>query len=265
MAVTGMVIFADPLKEVAVPVAAPDKANVRCVVNVAAEPDVSCVPTIFTPGRLILEVPSKLTPPMVRAVFNLRAVAAEPVSDELTAWTAAMFAICKLFVPVAAVGTVGVPVNAGLTACTLSPVPVEVVTPVPPRFTASTPTVAAPTFSVVIGISMFALPSKFVGVPVTAPEIDTVRGVASFVAEDAFPVTGPIMEEAVRVPVASISVNLPVEGVVAPIGVELITPPEILTALAACSAIVPIPKFVLAFAAVTAPVHMKRTIVQDGH
>jgi hypothetical protein len=37
-AVTGMVILADPLKDVAVPVAAPDNPMVLAVVNVAAEP-----------------------------------------------------------------------------------------------------------------------------------------------------------------------------------------------------------------------------------
>jgi hypothetical protein len=45
-------------------------------VAVAALPEVFCVPAVFTPGKLILALPSKLTPPIVLAVVK---VAAEPV------------------------------------------------------------------------------------------------------------------------------------------------------------------------------------------
>ena len=46
-----------------------------------------------------------------------------------------MVASCDVFVPVVAVGAVGVPVKAGEAESTAEPVPVEVVTPVPPDAT----------------------------------------------------------------------------------------------------------------------------------
>jgi hypothetical protein len=48
----------------------------------AAFPDVSCSPEVFTPGRSILAVPSKETPPMVLAVARAVAVAAFPLHEE---------------------------------------------------------------------------------------------------------------------------------------------------------------------------------------
>ena len=50
-----------------------------------------------------------------------------------------MVAIWVVFVLVAAVGAAGVPVNVGLAERTVLPVPVEVVTPVPPFATGSVP------------------------------------------------------------------------------------------------------------------------------
>ena len=51
------------------------------VLAIAAVPLVSWFPDVFTPGRLILAVPSKLTPPIVLAVCKAVAVAAFPVVD----------------------------------------------------------------------------------------------------------------------------------------------------------------------------------------
>lgn len=53
--------------------------------------------------------------------------------------TNAVVAIWVVFVPLAAVGAVGVPVRAGLAERTADPVPVDVVTPVPPLATGSVP------------------------------------------------------------------------------------------------------------------------------
>jgi hypothetical protein len=49
-------------------------------VHEAEEPLVFWFPAAFTPGRVIAAEPSKLTPPIVRAVASLVAVAALPVS-----------------------------------------------------------------------------------------------------------------------------------------------------------------------------------------
>ena len=50
-------------------------------VATAAAPDVSWLPPEFTPGRSMLPVPSKDTPPIVRAEARAVAVAALPVQD----------------------------------------------------------------------------------------------------------------------------------------------------------------------------------------
>ena len=47
-------------------------------VHEAEEPEVFWLPAVFTPGKLMLAVPLKLTPPMVRAVCKAVAVAALP-------------------------------------------------------------------------------------------------------------------------------------------------------------------------------------------
>ena len=52
-------------------------------VAVAALPEVSWLPEVLTPGRLILPVPSNETPPIVLAVSNAVAVAAFPVTSPL--------------------------------------------------------------------------------------------------------------------------------------------------------------------------------------
>ena len=52
--------------------------HVTADVAVAALPVVSCVPDVFTPGKLILADPSNDTPPMVTADANLLAVVALP-------------------------------------------------------------------------------------------------------------------------------------------------------------------------------------------
>ena len=46
--------------------------------------------------------------------------------------------------------------------------------------------------AIAVGMMIFAEPSKDCAVPVTSPETFTVRGVASFVALLAFPVTDPV-------------------------------------------------------------------------
>ena len=52
----------------------------------AAVPEVSWLPAVFTPGRSILEVPSKETPPIVLAFESAVAVAALPEVSWLPAW-----------------------------------------------------------------------------------------------------------------------------------------------------------------------------------
>ena len=53
-----------------------DSSATVTVVAIAAVPEVSWFPEVFTPGRFIFADPSKLTPPIVLAVVK---VAAEPV------------------------------------------------------------------------------------------------------------------------------------------------------------------------------------------
>ena len=50
------------------------------VVAVAALPVVLWLPAVLTPGRLMLSEPLKLTPPIVRAVASVVAVVALPLS-----------------------------------------------------------------------------------------------------------------------------------------------------------------------------------------
>jgi hypothetical protein len=45
----------------------------------AAEPEVFWLPAVLTPGRSMFADPLKLTPPIVRAVWSVVAVAALPV------------------------------------------------------------------------------------------------------------------------------------------------------------------------------------------
>ena len=83
----GKLILADPSNDTPPMVTA--EANFEAVaefpvhvtadVAVAALPVVSCVPDVFTPGKLILAEPSNDTPPMVTADSNLLAVAEFPV------------------------------------------------------------------------------------------------------------------------------------------------------------------------------------------
>ena len=54
---------------------------VASAVAVSAFPDVSWLPDVFTPGRLIAAEPSKLTPPIALAVAKAVAVAAFPVVE----------------------------------------------------------------------------------------------------------------------------------------------------------------------------------------
>ena len=59
----------------------PPLPTARVADNPAAVPDVFWFPALLTPGKSMLAVPLKLTPPMFRAVSNEVAVAALPVHD----------------------------------------------------------------------------------------------------------------------------------------------------------------------------------------
>jgi hypothetical protein len=77
-----IVMFAEPSKETPVAETSPDRAIVLAVskaVAVAALPDVSWLPAVLTPGRLMFAVPLNDTPPIVRAVSSADAVPALPV------------------------------------------------------------------------------------------------------------------------------------------------------------------------------------------
>ena len=54
---------------------------VASFVAVAAFPEVSWLPEVFTPGKFMFPVPSNDTPPIFRAVSRAVAVAALPVQD----------------------------------------------------------------------------------------------------------------------------------------------------------------------------------------
>ena len=71
-----------PSDEVELAVASPDALKLRAVskaVAVAAFPEVSWLPVALTPGKVISPVPSKATPPMLRAFASDVAVPALPV------------------------------------------------------------------------------------------------------------------------------------------------------------------------------------------
>jgi hypothetical protein len=76
-----------------------------------------------------------IVPPVIATLlaFWVDMVPKVPVA----AVTKAVVAICVVFVPADAVGAIGTPVKVGLALKTLFPVPVEVVTPVPPDVTAN--------------------------------------------------------------------------------------------------------------------------------
>ena len=60
---------------------------------VAALPVVSWLPEAFTPGKLILALPSKLTPPIVLALANVVAVVALPVNGPINPCEAVIFSL----------------------------------------------------------------------------------------------------------------------------------------------------------------------------
>jgi hypothetical protein len=92
---TGAVMFAEPLMlcphivravpQLAVVIAAVPLKFVPlmalAVVKLAAEPVVFWLPAVLTPGKLMLAVPLKDTPPIVRAFWSAVAVAALPVVE----------------------------------------------------------------------------------------------------------------------------------------------------------------------------------------
>ena len=82
------------------------------------------------------EVPD-IDPPVIVTAFAFCVAIVPKVPVALT--TKAVVAIWVEFVPVAAVGAVGTPVNAGELLSTTEPDPVELVAPVPPCETATEP------------------------------------------------------------------------------------------------------------------------------
>ena len=76
--------FAEPSKFVEATTTSPDVVKALAVANlvaVPAFPEVFWLPAPFTPGKFILAVPLKLTPPIVRALASAVAVAASPVQE----------------------------------------------------------------------------------------------------------------------------------------------------------------------------------------
>jgi hypothetical protein len=92
--------------------------------------------TARVPARVI--VPDVLVLGVSPVVPAEKEVTPEP-EPEIADWTKAVVASCVVFVPATAVGAVGTPVNAGAIERTTDPVPVLVITPVPPFATARVP------------------------------------------------------------------------------------------------------------------------------
>ena len=80
-------------------------------------------------------------PPVIATLFAfwVDMVPNDAVAIVTALLTKDVVAICVVLVPFAAVGAKGVPDNVGLALKTTFPVPVEVVTPVPPLATGSVP------------------------------------------------------------------------------------------------------------------------------
>ena len=96
------------------------------------------------PPLATASVPAKVTAPLVaeagvRPVVPALNVDTPAVIAPIELITKAVLAAWVVLVPLDAVGTVGTPVKAGLAERTVEPVPVEVVTPVPPLATATMP------------------------------------------------------------------------------------------------------------------------------
>jgi hypothetical protein len=112
-----------------------------------------------------------------------------------------------VFVPLAAVGTVGVPVSAGLAERTTLPVPVEVVTPVPPLATGNVPVTP-----VVKGKPVIFVAVPLEGVPSAPPLTTGAPAEPTFTAKAvATPVPKPDTPVLIGKPVALVKV--PLEGV----------------------------------------------------
>lgn len=79
-----------------------------------------------------------------------------PAEDETAVCTNAVVAIWVVFVDDAAVGAVGVPVSSGDAERTTEPLPVDVVTPVPPFATGSVPVMPVPSGRPVAFVSIAA-------------------------------------------------------------------------------------------------------------
>ncbi len=109
----------------------PPVITALAVFKVLNVPTAAVVPPIVVP---------LIVPPVIATelAFCVDMVPSVPVA----AVTNAVVAICVVLVPGAAVGARGVPVNVGLALSTTLPVPVDVVTPVPPFATGITVPVA---------------------------------------------------------------------------------------------------------------------------
>ena len=94
------------------------------------------VVAVAVPDTPRLANPLTVPPVMATALAFWVDIVPKP-SAVVAAWTKAVVAIWVVFVPGDAVGAKGVPVSVGLALSTLFPVPVEVVTPVPPDVTGS--------------------------------------------------------------------------------------------------------------------------------
>ena len=89
--------------------------------------------------------------------------------------TKAVEAIWKLLVPTAAVGAVGVPVKVGEADRTVLPVPVEVVTPVPPLVTGTVATVPSKPAEVFVTMPATVKAESVMFEAVTAPAESTLK------------------------------------------------------------------------------------------
>lgn len=89
---------------------------------------------------VVIATPDIVPPVIATALaFCVDIVPSAPVALLTAVVTKAVVAICVVFVPEVAVGAIGVPVKVGDALNTVEPVPVEVVTPVPPLATGRVP------------------------------------------------------------------------------------------------------------------------------
>ena len=233
-AVIGIVIFADPLNEVAVPVAPPDVAIVLAVCRVVA--------VVALPDRAPVNVAAVIVPDAVRSVIPvyapvIRASGTVPVvkddasnavigfvmfaepSKEVAVPVAPpdvaiVLAVCRIVavpaLPVVVVAVVAVVADVALpdraplnVVAVIVPDAVRLVIPVYApviRALGTVPVDSNDASNAVIGIVIFAEPSKEVAVPVAPPDVAIVLAVCRVDAVVALPVKAPLNVAAVAVP-----------------------------------------------------------------